>query len=385
MKEFTDIKGVYAKGIHCGVKTDKNKLDLCLIYVPNAFSSAGVFTRNKFRAACVDYNEASLKDSTTKAILVNSGNANAATGKEGVENCNLCAETVAKGLNIKSSEVLLASTGIIGVQLPIDNILSGIKNLTKEPKCKEANSAAEAILTLDTRTKKSFHKKNELVVSGFAKGAGMISPNMATMLGFVFTNIKLSSVQLKNKLQLSCDKSFNMISVDTDTSTNDLVTIISTGEVEAKEEDFQELLDLCCIDLAKQIAGDGEGAEKLIEANITNAASEKEAKIVAKNIINSPLVKTAIHGNDPNWGRLIMAAGKEPSVKFDSKEIEVYLVGRKVFSNGAPADFNRAELQELLKSEEVKIDINLNNGTSGATAWGCDLTKKYIEINTDYN
>ncbi len=384
MKEFTDIEGVYAQGIHCGIK--KEKLDLSLVYVPNAYSSAGVFTQNKFRAACVDYNEDALKNSTAKAILINSGNANAATGREGIENCKISAELIAKELKLKESEVLLASTGIIGVQLPIDKIINGIKDLTIDPEVKQADRAAEAILTLDTKTKKSYHEKNKLIVSGFAKGAGMISPNMATMLGFVFTNAKLSSASLKNKLQISCDKSFNMISVDTDTSTNDLVTIISTGEIEVEEEkDFQNLLDSTCIDLAKQIAADGEGAEKLIEANISNAASVQEAKIVAKNIINSPLVKTAIHGSDPNWGRLIMAVGKEPSVRFESNKIKVCLAGQEVFSEGRPANFDRESLKKLLDTEKVVIDVDLNNGSDTATAWGCDLTKGYIEINTDYN
>ena len=384
MKNFTSIDGVYASGINCGIK--KDKLDLALVYVPGAYASAGVFTQNKFRAACVDFSEDALKNSVAKAILINSGNANAATGKQGIDNCKKSAKLVAKELELKESEVLLASTGIIGVQLPIDKILGGIKELSKNPKAKNADKASEAILTLDTKTKQCFYEKGDLILSGFAKGAGMISPNMATMLGFVFTNAKLSSVSLKNKLQISTDKSFNMISVDTDTSTNDLVTIISTGEVEIEsEEDFQNLLDQCCIDLAKQIAADGEGAEKLIEANISNAASISEAKIVAKNVINSPLVKTAIHGSDPNWGRLIMAAGKEPSVRFESNKIKVLLAGQEVFSEGKPADFNRESLKKLLDTDKVVIDIDLNNGSSKATAWGCDLTKRYIEINTDYN
>jgi len=383
MNDFTEIEGVYAAGIHCGIK--KDKLDLCLVYVPEASASAGVYTQNKFRAACVDFNEANSKTATAKAILINSGNANAATGIEGKENCIKCARQIAAELKIEQKEVLIASTGIIGVQLPIEKIQDGITKLCVQPKVKQADSATEAILTLDTKTKKSFHKKENLIVAGFAKGAGMISPNMATMLGFVFTNAKLNNASLKNKLQLACNKSFNMISVDTDTSTNDLVTIISTGEVEVDEKEFQTLLDSCCIDLAKQIAADGEGAEKLIEANIKNAASEQEAKIVAKNIINSPLVKTAIHGSDPNWGRLIMAIGKEPSVRFDTEKIEISLAGQKVFKAGKAADFERDNLKQLLNSNNVIIDVDLSNGSSSATAWGCDLTKKYIDINTDYN
>ena len=393
MKKLTDISGVYASGVYCGLKSDSSKLDLAYLYVPNATASAGVFTKNKFKAACIGHTEQALKNDTIKAVIINSGCANAATGPEGLENCKITAEKAADLLGIKSSQVATASTGIIGVQLDMKKVIPGLETLLRNPERKELEHAANAILTLDTKIKLAFAEKGKLQVGGFAKGAGMISPNMATMLGFIVTNVALNSTTLKRLLQNACNDSFNMISVDTDTSTNDLVLIISTGEIQAeevKEEEISELIRQCSISLAKQIAADGEGAEKLIEASVKGASSDSEARIVAKNLINSPLVKTAIHGADPNWGRLMMAIGKDPSVKFNADEIDVYLAGQLVFTNGRPAKFERENLRKLLASNEVKIDVNLNCKTSdglnySAVAWGCDLTKKYIDINTDYN
>lgn len=393
MKKLTDISGVYASGTYCGLKSDSSKLDLAYLYVPNATASAGVFTKNKFKAACITHTELALKNDTIKAVIINSGCANAATGPEGIENCKITAEKAASLLGIKNSQVATASTGIIGVQLDMKKILPGLDRILENPERKEIDLAANAILTLDTKIKLAFAEKGKLQVGGFAKGAGMISPNMATMLGFMVTNVALTPTTLKRLLQKACDDSFNMISVDTDTSTNDMVLIISTGEIEAtdvKEEEIFELIKQCSISLAKQIVADGEGAEKLIEANVKGANSELEAKIVAKNLINSPLVKTAIHGADPNWGRLMMAIGKEPSVRFNPDEIDVYLAGQLVFTKGRPGKFERSDLKKLLKAAEVKIDVNLNCKASAqesysATAWGCDLTKKYIDINTDYN
>ncbi len=385
MKKLTDITGVYASGTYCGLKADDSKLDIAYLYVPNATASAGVFTKNKFRAACVNHSEEALKKDIIKAVIINSGCANAATGPQGIENCKITAEKAAGLLGIKSTQVATASTGIIGVQLNMDKVIPGLESLLKNPERKEIDKAANAILTLDTRTKLAFAEKGKVQVGGFAKGAGMISPNMATMLGFMVTNAALNQTTLKRLLQKACDDSFNMVSVDTDTSTNDLVLIISTGEVECSEEEVFELLKECSVSLAKQIAADGEGAEKLIEANVKGANSDFEARIVAKNLINSPLVKTAIHGSDPNWGRLMMAIGKEPSVKFNPDAIDVYLAGQLVFTNGKPGDFKREDLRKLISTSEVRVDVNLNNGNHTATAWGCDLTKKYIDINTDYN
>jgi len=386
LKKITDIEGVYSSGISAEIYEDPNRLDLAFIYVPDCKASAGVFTQNKFRAACVDYDsECQKAGNIFKAIVVNAGNANAATGKEGKENVLRTAKLAAEKLNLKPSEVAIASTGVIGKQLPIEKVEDALSCLLEKPKVKEADLSAKAILTLDTKTKKACEEKNDVIVSGFAKGAGMIAPNMATMLGFVVTNANISSNELKASLKRATEKSFNMTSVDTDTSTNDLVIALSTGIEEVDLKDFDLMLQKVCISLAKQIAGDGEGAEKLIEVNVENASSEDQAKKVAKNIVNSPLVKTAVHGSDPNWGRLMMAIGKDPQIDFSNDSVDVRLCGELVFSSGKPTEFVREDVAKKMSQDTVIIDVNLNKGIFSATAWGCDLTKEYVNINTEYN
>ena len=239
----------------------------------------------------------------------------------------------------------------------MDKVLSGLEKLLKTPEQKEANKAAEAILTLDTKTKTVHNQDGELIVAGFAKGAGMIAPNMATMLGFLVTNADISSKALRRELQAAVAKSFNMISVDTDTSTNDLVIVLSTGEVqiEDKPEVFSSMLEQSCTSLAQQIAADGEGAEKLIEVRVEGGQSLEDAELVAKNVVNSPLVKTAVHGADPNWGRIMMAVGKNPSVRFTPTRVDVTLAGQLVFAQGEPTEFDRPALSERLKADTVEI------------------------------
>lgn len=388
MKSICDIKGVFASGARAGLYPDPERLDLACIYVPDCRASAGVFTKNRFRAACVDYTADLQKSGKVfKAIIVNAGNANAATGPEGEDNVLKTASFAADKLGILANEVAVASTGVIGKQLPMDKFISGLGSLLENPEKCDPESAAKAILTLDTRVKLAHEQDEQLIVSGFAKGAGMISPNMATMLGFLVTNADIPSDTLRMQLQKAVEVSFNMVSVDTDTSTNDMVLVLSTGteSIDGKEDTFYKLLEKSCISLAQQIAADGEGAEKLIEVRVSGARSTAEAKIVAKNVVNSPLVKTAIHGADPNWGRLMMAIGKEPDTQFIPSLVDVYLAHQLVFNQGGPTDFDRAALREKLLSDRVEIHINLNNGISEATSWGCDLTKKYIDINTEYN
>ncbi|MCB0336134.1 MAG: bifunctional glutamate N-acetyltransferase/amino-acid acetyltransferase ArgJ, partial [Bdellovibrionales bacterium] len=379
----------YASGMHCGIKPQKK--DLAFIYVPESKASAGVFTTNQFCAPCVEHNRSSLRNNQIfKLLIVNSGNANAVTGEPGVANVRRTTEVASKFFQCEASEVAIASTGIIGVQLPMEKLERGIEELSREPKASHADNAAQAIMTTDLVPKSAGLKRTigdvELSVAGIAKGSGMIAPNMATMLGFMVTDADLSSAELQTSLTQAVQRSFNMMSVDTDTSTSDMVLLFSTGTKPVADQGaFQELLTEVCIDLAKQIARDGEGAEKLIEVTVEQAASEQEAQAIAKSIINSPLVKTAVHGADPNWGRVIMAVGKTPHVTVKPEQCSLYFQDVCVLQNGLPLAFEKAVLREKLRAKDIFIRVRLGCGESCATAWGCDLSKGYIDINVDYN
>lgn len=391
--KFTNLSGVYSKGIHSGIKKSADKKDLSFIYVPEAFSSAAVFTLNKFAASCVSYSKDCFKKGTVKAVVINSGNANAATGEQGSNNTLKIAETAAKKLGLKREEVAVASTGIIGEQMPIDNILLGLNSLLENPKVKDAESTAEAILTTDLCAK-SVHLEKEIAgkvytVSGITKGSGMIAPNMATMLGFLVTDVKINASDLHQLFSKAVADSFNMITVDNDTSTNDMALIFATGEKELDltkyRAEYFELLREACIVLAKKIIEDGEGSKRVIEITVQKAKTEDEAKRIALSIANSPLVKTAMHGADPNWGRIMAAAGKTPDVALDPDCAELFLQGVEVFKNGRPSLEDRKSVSSLLQTSEVKVELVLNQGEASATAWGCELTKGYIDINTAYS
>ncbi len=395
-KTFTDIDGVFAGALCAGIKEgNTTKADLAYISVPEATASAGVYTKNKFRAPCLDYSEACLKGGTIKGIIINSGNANAATGSEGYKNAERTAEIAAKYLRTSTHAVAVASTGIIGVQLPMARLEAGLNKLLQNPKQRSGSEVATAIMTTDLYKKEIFVEGmvdgKKVAVAGIAKGAGMIAPNMGTMLAFLVTDANVSPSLLQQVLASCVDDSFNMISVDTDTSTNDMALMLSTGAVaineksEATVKEFHALVFAACLDLAKKIARDGEGATKLIETTVVGAASLEDARIIAMNIINSPLIKCAVHGADPNWGRVAMAIGKDPSRTVNPALVEIQFGGESVFKNGAKVDFSRDRLVEHLKSENVKISVNLNLGSFQATAWGCDLTHEYVNINTDYS
>ncbi|MFA5879885.1 MAG: bifunctional glutamate N-acetyltransferase/amino-acid acetyltransferase ArgJ [Candidatus Margulisiibacteriota bacterium] len=393
MKTITDLDGVYAGAVASGIK--KDKLDLAFIFIPKVYSTAGVFTKNKFIAPCLELTKKNLNKKNFKAIIINSGNANAATGKQGLKNAKKTAEIAAKILDIKAAEIGVASTGIIGVQLPMEKLEIGLDKLLANPLVKKGNLVAEAIKTTDLITKEVYVAEiidgKEIVIAGVAKGSGMIAPNMGTMLAFLVTNAKISPKNLKSFLKDSVDDSFNMVSVDTDSSTNDMVLLSSTGENELNFNSinnikaFQALLDQATIELARLIAIDGEGAEHLIEVNINGASKRKEAKKLALNVVNSPLVKTAVHGADPNWGRVLAALGKDPDLKVKPHLVDLYIQGYQIIEQGEILSFNRDELILALKQKEVKINIDLNIAKGQATAWGCDLTKGYIDINSKYN
>lgn len=391
-KSFTDIEGVFAGAVGCGIKPGRD--DLSYVFVPNAYASAGVFTQNSTAAPCVHYSKAVMQGGKAQAVVVNAGCANAATGALGMKNAKATATLAAKYLGILPQQVAVSSTGIIGKQLPMDKIRRGLKQLLGGSLKQNGAQVARAIMTTDTFPKQIFVSAKiggrTVSVAGVAKGAGMIAPNMATMLGFLVTDARLNGAQLKSMLKAAVDDSFNMTSVDTDTSTNDMVLLFSTGTValpsgQAARRAYGALLTRACQELAKLIARDGEGAKKLIEVHIRGAKSTEQARRMALNVVNSPLVKTAIAGADPNWGRIIAAAGKDPALALDLNRLDVDMAGCPVLRSGKIQPFKRAALSKRLKGKTIEIALDLRLGKGRACAWGCDLTAEYVAINAEYS
>jgi glutamate N-acetyltransferase/amino-acid N-acetyltransferase len=402
-KDFQIIKegitypiGIKAAGINCGIRL--NRKDLALIYSDKLADAAAMYTTNKFRAAplVVTEKNLSLSGGKLKAVLINSGIANACTGDKGLKDAWETVSYVSQGLNIKKEYVAVFSTGKIGEFLPLNKIKAGVEKAISGLDYAGGKEAAEAILTTDTRKKEVAVNftlgGKEVRIGGMAKGSGMIHPHMATMLGLVTSDISISQELLKSALQQAVEKTFNMISVDGDTSTNDMVVAMANGLaenriIEEKDDNyykFYQALYFVIEYLAKCIAKDGEGATKMIEVEVKNALSFAEAKKVAKAVINSPLVKTAIFGNDPNWGRILAAVGYSGAEVVPDK-VDLYLK-EKIVENGQPLEFSRQNIHEYLdSSKEIKIVIDLKMGEENATAWGCDLTYDYVKINTKYN
>lgn len=384
-------KGFTADATHAELKFQKLDLGLILSDVPTAV--AGVFTTNKVSAAPIELDKAVVAGGVAQAIIVNSAIANAVTGDEGITNAKKTQRLLAEKFDLNPSHVAVCSTGVIGKQLPMDKIALGISKLSAENG--HTTGFAEAILTTDLVTKEVTYEVEiagkTVTVAGVCKGSGMIHPNMATMLGFITTDAKIAQPLLQNMLSEIIETTFNQITVDGDTSTNDTVLIMANGQADNAEilvdtEDYQAfktVLATVCQDLAKKIAADGEGATKLIEVNVTGAPDELSARLIAKQIVGSSLVKTAIFGADPNWGRVISAIGQVAA--FDVPDIELEIQGDLVLLHSTPVDFDQAELSEKLKEKIVVIDAELNNGTQSGTAWGCDLTYKYVEINALYH
>ena len=394
MKTLTDIEGVYANGMHCGIKSGDAR-DLAFVYVPDAVASAGVFTRNHFRAPSVVHSEKAVESSCLKAVIVNSGNANAATGKEGYANVKQTAQLAADRLSVKPDQVAVASTGIIGVQLPMDKLSAGLNSLLAEKHAANGHHAADAIRTLDTVSKEVYLETEidgkTLRVAGICKGVGMIAPNMATMLAFMATDANIDSPALSDILKNAAADSFNMVSVDSDTSTNDMVLAFANGKsgadlsTSAARGRLQDLFTDSCKTLAKMMAKDGEGAEKLITVEIEGAKNKVEAKKIALTVVSSPLVKTAVAGADPNWGRVLMALGKNPDVEVNPAKLDLWYGDLQILSNSEPTNYQIDQIRDILNNNEVLIRANLNIADGQATAWGCDLTHGYIDINTQYN
>ncbi len=400
----TAPKGFRAAGIAAGLKSTGAK-DLALILSQTEAIAAGVFTTSQVRAACVDYCRQCLQNkASARAILCNAGQANAATGELGWEDALESARLVAQELNVPSETILLASTGVIGQRIKMGSLRSGIPQVVREATEKGGADAAEAIITTDLVTKQialeTTIEGRPVRIGGIAKGSGMIAPNMATMLGFITCDAAVSTSLWQEMLKRAVDKSFNQITVDGDTSTNDCVLALANGQsrttaITDRSQNAQKLeamLTEVCQHLAKAIARDGEGATCLIEVRVSGAPSDEAASQVAKTIAGSSLVKSAVFGRDPNWGRIAAAAGRA-GVKFHQDELNIKLGDLVLMKNGQPQNFDRnaasnylkqAATGEYLKSDTVLISVGIGVGSGSSTAWGCDLTYKYVEINAEY-
>jgi glutamate N-acetyltransferase/amino-acid N-acetyltransferase len=389
----TSTSGFEAAGIFCGIK--KKKKDLALIYSHTLCNAAGTFTLNKVKAAPLLISQEMIKNkSQLKAVLINSGNANACTGDDGLKDAKFSQYYCASSLGINPSEVLISSTGVIGQKLPMGKLLSGIDEIVSNLSTNGGLDAAEAILTTDKKTK-SFAVKVELedgevTIGAISKGSGMIMPNMATMLAFITTDANIEQSLLQQMLVSSVNISFNKISVDGDTSTNDMVILMSNGVSKINVEDnsknkilFQEALDAICIEMAKSIISDGEGATKLVEIKVTGAHSKEDANLVGKAVANSPLVKTALNGQDANWGRIMSAAGNS-GADLDPAKMTISFGDLPVVLPDYNIVINEEAAKEILSKHEIQININLNGGAESTTWWTCDFSEEYIRINADY-
>ena len=391
----TAPQGFLAQGVCAEIKY-KNRRDVAVIYSAVPCSAAAVCTTNIVRAACLQVCQKHLENGRAQAIVVNSGNANACTGEQGLANAIETAVYAAGLLKIEPRDVLVASTGVIGVQLPLERVLNGVKQAVSTLTPEGSGNAALAIMTTDL-VKKEIAVQLELqgrtvTIGAIAKGSGMIHPNMATMLAFITTDANIKPECLKKMLKSSVDISYNMISVDGDTSTYDIVAILANGlaanpliddENSPDYQAFKAALDYVNISLAKKIARDGEGANHLVEVQVVGAADQDTARTIARSITASNLTKAAIFGHDANWGRILAAAGYSGAV-FDPSRVDMYIGRVKVCENGMGMEFDEEQASKELKRENVTIILDLKSGDSQAKAWGCDLSYDYVKINADY-
>ena len=394
----TAAKGFKAGGIHCGIRKNRTKRDLSLILSEKKAKAAAVYTTNLVKGAPLTVTKNNIADGFASAIICNSGNANTCNAN-GIEIAEETCKLLGDALGIDKSDVVVASTGVIGQPLDIEPIKNGIPDLIKSVNENGSQDAAEGIMTTDTKVKEvavEFEIGGKTCkIGGIAKGSGMIHPDMATMLVFITTDCNISSEMLKKALSTDIENTFNMVSVDGDTSTNDMVCVLANGMAENEEitsdnEDFKtfmQALNTVTVHLCRCIAGDGEGATKLLECKVSGAENEKIAKTVAKSVICSSLTKAAMFGADANWGRVLCAIGYSKAL-VDVNKIDVSFKSSKgeipVCKNGAGIEFSEEKAKEILLEEEIEIMVNLNSGKASATAWGCDLTYEYVKINGDY-
>ena len=393
----TAAKGFTANGIHCGIRKNKTKRDLSLIFSSVPANAAAVYTTNLVKGAPLTVTKKHLEDGKAQAVICNSGNANTCNAN-GIEIAEKMSELTAAALGIPPEDVIVASTGVIGQPLSLEPIAAGMESLAAGLGA-HSGLAAEGIMTTDTKKKEiavSFDIGGvECKIGGIAKGSGMIHPNMATMLVFITTDCAISTQMLKMALSTDIQSTFNMVSVDGDTSTNDMVSILANGmagnkEITTEGEDFSEFmkaLNTVTVYLCKAIAGDGEGATKMIECSVTGAKELMTAKTVAKSVICSSLTKAAMFGADANWGRVLCAIGYS-GAEVDVGKVDVAFASAAgeiaVCKNGAGVDFSEEKAKQILLEHEITIKIDLNDGDACAVAWGCDLTYDYVRINGDY-
>ncbi|OGS34398.1 MAG: bifunctional ornithine acetyltransferase/N-acetylglutamate synthase [Elusimicrobia bacterium RIFOXYC2_FULL_34_12] len=384
-------KSFFVNGLHCGIKKNSNN-DLSVFYSYKPCIAAGMFTTNIFRAAPVIVSEKNIKNKIY-AIIANSGCANACTGERGIKDAMAMCEMTAKKINVKAENVLVASTGVIGQFLPINKIENGINKIMSK-NIQNTIGAVRGIMTTDTFPKIAGAKfkigNSDVCIWGCAKGSGMIEPNTATMLSFILTDAAITKKALKEALGKSVENSFNCLTVDGDMSTNDTIFALANGESKNKTISDGKSFRLFCIKLnevssklTKMLASDGEGATKIITVNVFNVRNIYDAKKIAKTVANSPLVKTAIYGNDANWGRIVAAIGAS-GVKIDSEKIDVSFGNINVFKKGRPIKFSEINAKKVISKKEVEINININTGKESITVYTCDLTEDYIKVNASY-
>jgi glutamate N-acetyltransferase/amino-acid N-acetyltransferase len=401
---ITAPKGFKASGITAGLKPS-GAPDLALIYSDTEAIAAGVFTTSQVRAACVDYCRQRLQSkASARAVLVNAGQANAGTGKQGWDDAVECAELVGEALNLSSESVLLASTGVIGQRIKMDILRQGIPQLVSELSETGGDAASKSIITTDL-VPKAIAMETQIDgrpvrIGGISKGSGMIHPNMATMLAFITCDAAVSTSLWQQMLSRAADKTFNQITVDGDTSTNDSLIALANGqsrtpaitEASANAQKLEAMLTAVCEYLAKAIARDGEGATCLIEVQVSGASDNEAARKIARTIAGSSLVKSAIFGRDPNWGRIAGAAGRS-GVTFNQEDLQIKLGNFLLMENGQPLPFDRAAASQYLKAategaylkeDTVLIGVCVGNGSGIGTAWGCDLSYDYVRINAEY-
>ena len=397
----TAAKGFQAASTAAGIKY-QGRTDMAMVYSEKPCVAAGTFTTNIVKAAPVKWDqEIVYKHPTAQVIICNSGIANACTGEEGFSYCRATAKAAAETLKVDENSVLVASTGVIGMQLPIEKLSDGVKAMAPKLQgtLEAGNEAAKAIMTTDTREKEVAVQieigGKTVTIGGMCKGSGMIHPNMCTMLGFVTTDVCISKQLLQEALSQDVKDTYNMVSVDGDTSTNDTVLLLANGmaenpEISEKNEDYQkfcEALNYINTTLAKKIAGDGEGATALFEVKIIGAESKEQAVTLSKSVVTSSLTKAAIYGHDANWGRILCAMGYS-GAQFDPEKVDLYFESKagkiQIIENGVAVDYSEEEATKILSEDAVTAIADIKMGDCSATAWGCDLTYDYIKINADY-
>ena len=397
----TKAKGFMASSCEANIKY-KDRTDMAFVYSKQPCVCAGTFTSNVVKAACVQWDQKIVySGEPMQAVVINSGIANACTGKEGFDACELTAKAVEKELGVKYTSVAVASTGVIGMQLPVDKLVAGVEKMSKtlDESIAAGTAASKAIMTTDTVNKEvavNFEINGKTVtLGGMSKGSGMIHPNMCTMLAFLTTDLKIEKALLQDAVSEVVKDTFNMITVDGDTSTNDTLLCMANGLAEneivkEKNEDyetFKAALSYVCEYLAKKMAADGEGASKLFEAKVINARSKDDARTLSRVIVGSNLSKAAIYGCDANFGRFLCAMGYS-GAEFDQNDVELFFESAngkiEVFHRGTPLDFDEDEAFRIMKADAVTVFVNMNEGNEQATAWGCDLTYDYVKINADY-